>query len=80
MNKLLDNDFNEYSNSQYSSAIIPVAKKNSDVRIAVDYRELHKKPSQKGLLLQTKTIYLTDHMVLKFSAFWIIFIFPWKKK
>ena len=43
LDMLQKNDFIEESSSAYSSPIIPVVKKNGEVRIAIDYRRLNKK-------------------------------------
>lgn len=46
--ELMSLDVIEYNTSEWSSPIVPVKKKNGDLRMCIDYRALNKKtkPSQ----------------------------------
>ena len=40
---LIEKNFVEYSDSPYNALLVPVVKKNGDIRLCFDYRKLNRK-------------------------------------
>ena len=43
VNDLIENNFAEYSDSPYNAPLVPLVKKNGDIKLYFDYRELNEK-------------------------------------
>ena len=63
---LLEKDFIVRSTSAYGSPIVLIIKKSGEVRLAIDYRKLNKKPSNGVFIFHTFMILLRKCEVPQF--------------